>query len=344
MSAIAPTLFAADRVANPTYWTQTGASAAAYATAAANSAAEAAASAGLQGPNVGRNLFHNSMFRVQQRGVGPWTVGGYTADRWRIALGTAGGARSITLNVISDAERLSIGDEDAQFALRYAATGGSAAGDIDAIAQRIENVRRTANKSITVSFLAWATAGTPKVGVNAFQNFGSGGSPSPLAVALATGIPITIDTTPKQYQAVLSIPSVQGKTFGTTPNTDYLDVYCYLSSGATNNANAGNIGVQTCTVNFWGMQCEPGSSRTPLEKPDPQQDLAKCQRFYWASPIWVVASAVGPATYTYPTAMRANPTIAGGGAGFANSTTTSVAAAFSQTTAAQQSLTFSADL
>jgi hypothetical protein len=54
----------------------------------------------------------------------------------------------------------------------------------------------------------------------------------------------------------------------------------WYSSGATNSTNAGNIGVQSGTVLLWGVQLEIGSVATPLEKPDPQQDLAKCQRFY----------------------------------------------------------------
>jgi hypothetical protein len=32
--------------------------------------------------NVGRNLLHNAMFNVWQRGTGPFNTAGYTADRW----------------------------------------------------------------------------------------------------------------------------------------------------------------------------------------------------------------------------------------------------------------------
>ena len=41
-----------------------------------------------------------------------------------------------------------------------------------------------------------------------------------------------------------------------------------------------NVGVQSGSIAIWGVQLEIGSVATPLEKPDPQQDLAKCQRFY----------------------------------------------------------------
>ena len=35
--------------------------------------------------NVGRNLIHNSMFNINQRGLGNWTTSGsYTSDRWYI--------------------------------------------------------------------------------------------------------------------------------------------------------------------------------------------------------------------------------------------------------------------
>src|SRR5208282_354029 len=38
-------------------------------------------------PDTGRNKLHNPLFRVQQRGLGPWTgAGNYTADRWLLGL------------------------------------------------------------------------------------------------------------------------------------------------------------------------------------------------------------------------------------------------------------------
>src|SRR4029077_15761416 len=53
---------------------------------------------------------------------------------------------------------------------------------------------------------------------------------------------------------------------------------------------------------------------TPLEKPDPQQDLAKCQRFYQAGgnarmTAYQAAGSGCVMTQSLPMTMRATPTI-----------------------------------
>lgn len=57
------------------------------------------------------------------------------------------------------------------------------------------------------------------------------------------------------------------------------------------NARAGLIGVQSYTLQLWGVQLEIGSVATALEMPDPQQDLAKCQRFYQVHPQFHLPAA-----------------------------------------------------
>ena len=86
--------------------------------------------AGPPGPgspnNVGRNLIHNPLFNIAQRGAGPFTTGVYTLDRWVLGLG--GDAASVTrpnfgmggLNV----------DEEAHWMLQNVFTGGAGAGNL----------------------------------------------------------------------------------------------------------------------------------------------------------------------------------------------------------------------
>src|SRR5215831_10527895 len=74
-----------------------------------------AAVAAAQMGNVGRNLLHNPYFNVQQRGVGPWTVNGYTADRW--AQFFNGGTSSINVQANGDGMRALIGDEAARYSI-----------------------------------------------------------------------------------------------------------------------------------------------------------------------------------------------------------------------------------
>jgi hypothetical protein len=276
--------------------------------------------------NVGRNLLHNALFNVQQRGTGPWTVGGYTADRWNLQ--TTGDAANAQIAAQIDAGRTAIGDESCQSVMQTAVTGNAAAGSYSGLAQGIEHIRRLSGKTVTVSF--WAYCGTAyKIGINILQIFGSGGSPAPAQWALATGAAVTLNTSWTRYSATIVMPTAAGQTFGTNGD-DSAWLWLWLSSGATNAPVAGNIGVQTGTVDIWGVQLEVGSVATPLEKPDPQQDLARCQRFYsnisvslvgyngTGAPIgqtvcWPVTMRVAPSvTFSNPTYTNASGVTSGG--------------------------------
>jgi len=110
------------------------------------------------------------------------------------------------------------------------------------------------------------------------------------------------------------VPSTAGKTFGTTINTDYSALVFWLSDQA--NAAGAGIGVQSGTVQLWGVQLEVGSVATPLEKLDPVLQLQQCQRFYLASSaamtVAMPANAAMGFNYqtSFPVPMRAAPTIA----------------------------------
>src|SRR5262245_34586316 len=104
--------------------------------------------------NVGRNLLHNALFNIGQRGPGGFATNGgafaYTADRWigSTAGGAAGDQLTTQLAAASDANRASIGDEAAQWLLSAGFTGGGTGSTISML-QRIEGVRRLAGKTVT---------------------------------------------------------------------------------------------------------------------------------------------------------------------------------------------------
>lgn len=267
--------------------------------------------------NVGRNLVHNSLFNIWQRGAGPWTANGnYTADRWLIATTSNLDTISFSRVALTDADRASIGDEAAIYALQNTFTGNAGAGANNYTDHRMENVRTLAGKTVTVSFYARCAAGALKLGTNLYQLFGSGGSPSPFVVVMATGNGVTLSTTWARYSFPVTLPSVAGKTLG-TDGTDATWLRIFYSSGATSNQNAGNIGVQSGTIILWGVQLEVGSGTgypTVLEKPDPQQDLDKCMRFFQTGTIiWVGYSTAGMSTQactSFFVPMRGPPTFA----------------------------------
>lgn len=156
----------------------------------------------------------------------------------------------------------------------------SAAGDFAIISQRIEDVRTDAGSTVTISFWAKANTGTPKIGVELSQNFGSGGSPSAQVNTPAGAV--TLSTSWARYSVSVAIPSISGKTIGTTANTSYLELNLWTSSGATNATRASSIGIQNFTADIWGVQVESGSTATAFQTATGTLagELAACQRYY----------------------------------------------------------------
>lgn len=269
--------------------------------------------------NVGRNLVHNPLFRVQQRGAGPWTVmtNAYTVDRWCIS-GGSGDTVSVTAPALADVDRAAIGDEAASYYLRVAFTGTSSTNSWTSIQQPIEFIRRLSGKTIIVSFWAIASVAGLKLGINLYAAMGSGGSPSTSDWVQPTGAVVTLTTSWVRYSVTITFPSLAGKTLGTNGDDRTILVFAY-SSGSANNAGSGNIGVQSGVISMWGIQAEiaqPGQTQpTPLEKIDPGEDLRRCQRFYCVVNIVDDYTALSPGVsglyrqYKTPVTMRATPSM-----------------------------------
>lgn len=261
--------------------------------------------------NIGRNLLHNSLFAVSQRGGGPFTTNGaFTTDRWRQLF--VSDTMSVSSVFLTDEDRAAIGDEAALYGLQITFTGNAAAGAYSFIRQSIEGLNRPSNKAVSPSFFAKATSGTPRLGFSMQQYFGTGGSPSPFVDGIGASQTAPLSTTFARYvPPSFTMPSVAGKTQGT--NGDAITAFdVWFSSGATNNANAGNIGVQSGTVVLWGPQFELRSVATPLEKLDVRIDTSNCQRFYQTVPVfWAgYVSAANGYVFASPfvVSMRATPT------------------------------------
>ena len=261
--------------------------------------------------NVGRNLLHNALFQIAQRGPGPFTnIASYNADRWA----STGSLDTVSYTVygLNDADRAAIGDEAAANGLQNVFAGNAGASALNALSQPIEWVWRLAGKTVTVSFWARCTTGTLRIGLNILQYMGTGGSPSPNVRALATGNSVTISTTWARYSSTIALPSIAGKTLGSNGDS-FTRLELWLSSGSAFNAAAGNIGVQSGTVQFWGMQLEVGSVMTQLEKLDPVLQLQQCQKFYQVGNLAFYAGATGNfawgAFQPFIVQFRATPTI-----------------------------------
>jgi hypothetical protein len=265
--------------------------------------------------DVGRNRFHNPVLRICQRGSGSWTANNaYTSDRWILGVGGTD-SNTVTVQTATDADRAAVGDEQVENLLQSVFGGSSTASCLSAVSQRMEHLRRFSNKTVTISFWAKASSGTPKIGVGVQQFFGAGGTPSS-TVNANIGVTGPLSTTWTRYSVTGTIPSVSGKTFGSTLGTDWLSVDFFLSCPSANTtfySESGSLGVQSGTVQFWGMQFEVGSVITPLDIPDIMLDIANCQRFYQTGQFtqygYQGAGAAVGGTWPFPVLMRAAPTV-----------------------------------
>jgi hypothetical protein len=241
---------------------------------------------------AGKNKIINGDFTFNQRVfTSNTTAGAYNFDRW--CQQNSGGTFTVTPQTFTAGAAPVAGYEATNFVQGITATQ-SAAGDYAIITQRIEDVRTFAGNSVTISFWAKANTGTPKIGVELQQNFGSGGSPS-AAVSTPAGS-ITLTTSFARYSVTVAVPSISGKTIGSTAGTSYLELNLWTSAGATFATRASSIGIQNFTASIWGVQVEYGSKATPFQTASGdsiQGELAMCQRYYWRAQFPSSAASYG---------------------------------------------------
>jgi len=222
-----------------------------------------------------RNKIINGDFRINQRVFSSTTANGYGHDRWLLLKN--GGTVTYSTQAFTVGSPAATGYEAQNYA-RIVTSGQSASGDYAVLAQPIEDVRTFANSTVTISFWAKASSGTPKVAVQIEQDFGTGGSPS--SVVKTYFGQVTLSTSWARYSVTGALPNINGKTIGTTANTSSLYVNLWVSGGSTFNSQTGSLGIQNTTIDFWGVQVERGSVATPFEQRPIGAELALCQRYY----------------------------------------------------------------
>jgi len=214
---------------------------------------------------AGKNKIINGSFNVWQRGTSftlTTGVASYTADRFMVQCNFSSGSSTATQQTFTPGTAPVAGYEG-QYYLRIT---NSAGGTNTELQQRVEDVRTYAGQTVTISF--WAKASSAVTMANTIiQNFGSGGSGS----VSTTGTSQTLTTSWARYSTTITLPSVSGKTIGTS---SYLQVYpMYYSSGTI----ASNV------IDVWGVQLEAGSVATAFQTATGtiQGELAACQRYYY---------------------------------------------------------------
>jgi hypothetical protein len=266
-------------------------------------------------PGTG-NAIINGAFDIWQRGTS-FTTSVYTADRF--AAYVSDGTVTNSRQTFTPGAAPVAGYESA-FHFRSAISGQTLSTAASFLSQKIEDVRSFAGQTITISFWAKAASGTPKIGLEYVQDFGTGGSPS--ADVTANFATPTISTSWARYTATLAVPSITGKTLGTVADS-FLEFGFWFSAGSTFNTRSGSIGIQNNTIDIWGVQVEAGSTATAFKRNglNIADELASCQRYYYRStastpsPYGVFTNAFGANSTTQvftatrlPVTMRVIPT------------------------------------
>lgn len=166
----------------------------------------------------------------------------YTADMWVCNAGTGGAATVSQVAATLGSEIASI-TRPRKYLFSYQQTTNASTSPT--IGQKLEGVGQYSGQSITISgtFLA-AVAGTDIVGVQATQNFGTGGSPS-ANVVTSKAVTWALTTAQQVFSVRLDIPSISGKTLGTGGN-DYLRIDFLLATGATYTVYASQLQIDVC--------------------------------------------------------------------------------------------------
>ena len=257
---------------------------------------------------AGKNKIINGDFSVNQRSfTSTTTAAAYGFDRWNLQ--TDASAVTYSTQAFTPGAAPVTGYEAKNYArlVTTSQTGVAYA----MLQQKIEDVRTCANSVITVSFWAQAGTGTPKIGVAIDQNFGSGGSS---AVTTASVTIPTLTTSWVRYSFNVTVPSVSGKTIGTS---SYLAVNIVCSMTGSYTPPYPAVGLQNNTFNIWGVQVEMGSTATAFQTATGTipGELAACQRYYYqnATGIQDIMSGVATGTtqgrfyFCFPTQMRIAP-------------------------------------
>jgi hypothetical protein len=228
---------------------------------------------------AGKNKIINGDFYINQRLFTSATaLNTYMFDRW--LLKATDGTTTATAQTFTTGTAPVSGYEGKNY-LQVASTGQTLTSARSAVCQPIENVRTFAGQTVTVSFWAKASSGTPNISISYDQYFGTGGSPSTIVSANITKTAIT--TSWVRYSATVTLPSISGKTIGTN-NNDFLQILMWTSAGSDYNTVTNSLGIQTTTIQIWGVQVEAGSYATPFQTASggsPQAELAMCQRYYY---------------------------------------------------------------
>ena len=271
-----------------------------------------------------RNRIINGNMLIDQRNAGASVsaAGQYTLDRWVVPT-TLGSKFTVQQNAGAVTPPTGFG-------AYLGATSSSAyavlTGDIFAISQYIEAINfydlawgTASAATVTLSF--WVRSSLTGTFGGAFQNFANNRSyPFSYTISVANTW---------EQKSITVAGDTSGTWIGAT-NGVGVRVYFSVGTGATYSGTAGAwagsqlysatgatsvVGTSGATFYITGVQLEVGTVATPFERQIYSNQLAQCQRYYFVNSNLYI-SGVAITNITYPTTMRAAPTLSSPATGF----------------------------
>lgn len=223
---------------------------------------------------LGKNVLINGNFDFNQRAVTGSRTSAvaeefYTTDRWVCGFVNVNGNWGVggtPLGAIRGSRRY-LG-----FNITSVASNNSAA----YIGQKVENCDTLAGKTVTLSLWARSNVAGKKIGARLLQLMGTGGSPSP-NTSTENSTPITLTTEFQRYSFTFTLPSVLGKTRGSSGNDSLFVVLDYCAPASF---YGGALVGQTGLFEVAQIQLEEGSTASDFAARPLGTELVLCQRYY----------------------------------------------------------------
>lgn len=228
------------------------------------------------------NYIINGNFDIWQRGTSHSVSGYGSDDRW--AIGSTGSTFT------NSRQAFLVGQTDVPNNPTYfcRVVVNSVPGTSNRLAkiQRIENVSRLSNKTVTVSF--WAKADANKdIAIELVQNFGTSGS----TAAFAYSQRVSLTSTWNKFVITANLPSVADKTISADSR---LELFFWFDAGADFDSRTAYLGQQSGTFDIAQVQLIEGNVDTNYIPRTFQEELKLCQRYYEKS----YSPDVAPGTVT----------------------------------------------
>lgn len=247
-----------------------------------------------------RNLVINGAMEVSQRGTS-FTADGYSIDRFYHQL--SGGTSTLTQ------ETFSLGSELEGFT-KYLKMVVATGNDYCGILHKVEDVKSLPQGKATLSFYAKGT--NPSTGSLEVKIFRMHDGSTVYDTLLNTTV--TLTSSWQRFTNTFDVGSLSGMS---TPNANSLLYIAIRQSGS-------DTGTAAWELNLTGVQLEVGDTATPFEHRTYGDELQRCQRYCFVTPIgqtysWTALSGYCNSTsnaltfYQYPVRMRATPTLSTSG-------------------------------